>query len=60
MKKDIKKILEEYKVFGAKQDLITEELCVLFDVVKSDSERLKIPKTTKEQRVQLNEGYKKK
>jgi len=27
---------------------------------KSDSERLKIPKTTKEQRVQLNEGYNKK
>jgi len=27
---------------------------------KSDSELLKIPKTTKEQRVQLNEGYNKK
>ena len=27
---------------------------------KNDSELLKIPKTTKEQRVQLNEGYKKK
>ena len=27
---------------------------------KSDSEQLKIPKTTKEQRVQLNEGYNKK
>jgi hypothetical protein len=27
---------------------------------KSDSEHLKIPKTTKEQRVQLNEGYNKK
>tara|TARA_R110001632_G_C11055571_1_gene385186 strand:- start:141 stop:365 length:225 start_codon:yes stop_codon:yes gene_type:complete len=27
---------------------------------KSDSELLKIPKTTKKQRVQLNEGYNKK
>ena len=27
---------------------------------KRDSEQLKIPKTTKEQRVQLNEGYNKK
>ena len=27
---------------------------------ESDSELLKIPKTTKEQRVQLNEGYNKK
>ena len=27
---------------------------------KSDSEQLKIPKTTKEQRVQLNEGYNRK
>ena len=28
----IKKILEEYKVYGAKQDLITEKLLVLFSV----------------------------
>ena len=32
MKDKIKKILEEYKVYGAKQDLITEELLVLFNV----------------------------
>ena len=32
MEDRIKKILEEYKVYGAKQDLITEELLVLFSV----------------------------
>ena len=33
-----------------------KEQLTLTDAVKSGSERLKIPKTTKEQRVQLNEG----
>ena len=33
MEDKIKKILEKYKVYGAKQDLITEELLVLFSVV---------------------------
>jgi len=37
-----------------------KEQLTLTDVVKSDSKLLKIPKTTKKQRVQLNEGYKKK
>jgi len=32
MEDKIKKILEEYKVYGVKQDLITEELLVLFNV----------------------------
>ena len=34
MKDKIEKILEEYKIKGAKKDLITEELCVLFNVSK--------------------------
>ena len=32
MEDEIKKILEDYKVYGAKQDLITEKLLVLFSV----------------------------
>ncbi len=32
MEDKIKKILEEYKVYGVKQDLITQELLVLFNV----------------------------
>ena len=53
-------------------ELIKEDIVYVFDqqieieainythFCKSDSEQLKIPKTTKEQRVQLNEGYNKK
>jgi hypothetical protein len=44
-----RKAIDDYR---AKQLTLT-------DVVKQ-SEQLKIPKTTKEQRVQLNEGYNKK
>ena len=36
MEDKIKKILEEYKVYGAKQDLITEELLVLFNVSNTE------------------------
>ena len=35
MKDKIERILEEYKIEGAKKDLITEELCILFNVSKS-------------------------
>ena len=35
MEDKIRKILNKYKVLGAKQDLITEELCVLIGVVGS-------------------------
>ena len=35
MKDKIKKILSSYKVLGAKQDLITDELCVLLGVMPS-------------------------
>ena len=42
-------------------DLIDEYKAINYTrCCKSDSELLKIPKTTKEQRVQLNEGYNKK
>ena len=44
------------------RSLIREEVLNLnyTHCCKSGSEQLKIPKTTKEQRVQLNEGYNKK
>ena len=42
-------------------DLIDEYKAINYTrCCESDSELLKIPKTTKEQRVQLNEGYNKK
>jgi len=49
------KSTEVYKLADKALKAITVIPCC-----KSDSELLKIPKTTKEQRVQLNEGYNKK
>lgn len=46
MEDKIKKILEECKVYGSKQDLITEELLVLFNAsVSFNNEELKVIKT---------------
>lgn len=46
MEDKIKKILEECKVYGGKQDLITEELLVLFNAsVSFNNEELKVIKT---------------
>jgi hypothetical protein len=52
----------------ADKETIRTVACLMNDIesinysycCKSDSDLLKIPKTTKEQRVQLNEGYNKK
>tara|TARA_R110002153_G_scaffold46471_2_gene131303 strand:+ start:2089 stop:2316 length:228 start_codon:yes stop_codon:yes gene_type:complete len=70
----IAKLASNLMIEIIKTDLPNKEINRLNDIVgairdeainythscKSDSELLKIPKTTKEQRVQLNEGYNKK
>ena len=70
LKKELKQLKIQIRV-GIDQKQISQDWGILLldnleeainytRCCKSDSEQLKIPKTTKKQRVQLNEGYNKK